>query len=333
MNEKEISSLKKTKQENFKYFRQIADYLNNFPELVSREIMEEIGASVSQKAENSFAIFLANALFDDENDIRLYEKEYLKKGIKCLDNEKYEENPYFKNIKIPNARVGNWKLGYQTYKPYEGFVCDDITVLDSYREIINLGFFTKEFKFPTVFENGVEWMAIKPNEIETMKPHIKKMQGNVAVFGLGIGYFAYMISEKKEVSKITIIERDESVIELFKSHILPQIPNKEKITIVKCDAFDFAKHQMEKYSFDYAFVDLWHDVSDGVEMYIKMRKSEKYSPKTKFSYWIEKSILSNIRWQIFDGIVNRYENGSFDDLGIDIKKYISDSYLRELIKQ
>lgn len=331
MDKKELISLERIKKENFKYFRLVADYLNNFPELVSKEIMEEIGAGVSLKKENAFAIFLANALFEDENEIRLYETEYLKKGIKCLDNMDYESNPYYKNIKIPNAQIGEWTLGYQSYKAYEGFVCDDITVLDSYREIINLGFFTKQFDFPTVFENGVEWMAIKPNEIETMKPHIEKMQGNVAVFGLGIGYFAYMISEKNEVSKITIIERDESVIKLFEKHILPQFANKQKISIIKCDAFDFVKNQMKNYSFDCAFVDLWHDVSDGVDMYLQMKKLEKYSSKTKFSYWIEKSILSNIRWQIFDGIYKKAMEDKFDE-SLDIKKYISDNCLKELIK-
>ncbi|MBQ7353342.1 MAG: hypothetical protein IJW54_04985 [Clostridia bacterium] len=331
MDKKELISLEKIKQENFKYFRLVADYLNNFPELVSEEIMDEIGAEVSLKRETAFAIFLANALFEDENEIKLYEKEYLKKGIKCLDNMGYENDPYYKNIKIPNANIGEWTLGYQSYKAYEGFVCDDITVLDSYREIINLGFFTKQFDFPTVFENGVEWMAIKPNEIETMKPHIEKMQGDVAVFGLGIGYFAYMISEKTEVDQITIIEKDESVIKLFEKHILPQFPSKEKIRIIKCDAFDFAKNQMKNYSFDFAFVDLWHDVSDGVDMYLKMKKLEKHSPKTKFCYWIEKSILSNIRWQIFDGVYKKAIENKFDEK-LDIKKYISDGYLRELIK-
>ena len=332
MIEKELNNLKRVKDEGFKYFRAVSDYLNNFPDLVNQEIMDEIGGGVSLNTENTFALFLANALFDDEKEIKFYEHEYLRKGIKCLDDEKYEENPYFKSIKIPSVDLGNWTLGYQCYKPYEGFVRNDISVLENYREIISLGYFTKEFKFPTVFENGVEWMAIKPNEIETMKPHIEKMRGNVAVFGLGIGYFAYMISEKSNVDKITVIERDESVIELFKSHILPQFPNKDKIIIVKADAFDFAKNQMKDKGFNCAFVDLWHDVSDGVDMYIKMRKLEKNAPGTEFCYWIEKSILSNIRWQVFDGIYQKAKMGQFEGTAADVKKYLSDGYLRELVK-
>ena len=43
--------------------------------------------------------------------------------------------------------------------------------------------------------------------------------------------------------------------------------------------------------FDFVFTDLWHDVSDGKDMYLKMKEYEKRSPNTIFSYWIEKSIL------------------------------------------
>ena len=332
MTEKDLSGLRKIKQENFTYFRLIADYLNNFPELVSQEIMDEIGADVSLNKEKAFSIFLANALFEEEQEIRFFENEYLSKGVKCLDDIGYENNPYFKNIKIPSISLGEWAFGYQSYKPYEGFVRDDISVLDSYREIVNLGFFTKEFKFPTVYENGIEWMAIKPNEIETMNPHIEKMTGDVAVFGLGIGYFAYMISEKEDVNKITVIERDASVISLFNKYILPQFPNKDKISIIKADAFDFVENEMKKSSFDHAFVDLWHDVSDGVDLYIRMRKLEKNVPKTSFSYWIERSILSNVRWQIFDGIYQKASKNQFDGTIDTVKKYISDDYLRELVK-
>ena len=101
--------------------------------------------------------------------------------------------------------MGNWDLGYQSYDAYECFIYDDIDVLDNMREIPKIGYFTEEFSFPTVFEDGVEWMAIKPNEIETMKPHIEKMSGDVCVFGLGIGYFAYMVSEKKDVKSVTVV--------------------------------------------------------------------------------------------------------------------------------
>ena len=65
----------------------------------------------------------------------------------------------------------------------------------------------------------------------------------------------------------------------------------EKIKIIKADAFEYARKHMPKGKYDFVFTDLWHDVSDGIDMYLKMKKYEKQCPDTVFSYWIEKSIL------------------------------------------
>ena len=327
--QKEIKELEKIKKENFLVFKITAEYLNKFPCLVTSEIMQEIKGDAYISEEKYFALFLSLALSEDDESGDFLNNEYFSHSVKRLDPKEYKENPYYKNIKIPKKSEKNWDLGYQSYKPYEGFIYDDIELTAHYREIPKIGFFSEEFSFPTVFENGVEWMAIKPNEIETMKPHIEKMWGDVAVFGLGLGYFAYMISLKNDVKSITIVERDKSVIDLFEKYILPQFENKEKIKIVKMDAFDFAKNEMKKHHFDTAFVDLWHDVSDGLDLYLKMKKCEGYS-KAKFHYWIEKSILSHMRWQVFEGILAKIESGKMKMSLDEIKNSISDEGLRKL---
>jgi hypothetical protein len=175
-------------------------------------------------------------------------------------------------------------------------------------------------------------MAIKPNEIETMKEPCSKMYGKVAIFGLGLGYFAYRVAQNENVKEITIIEKDENVIKLFYENILPQFENADKIKVVKSDAFDFAKKMGEK-KYDTAFVDLWHDTSDGVDLYIKMKKSEVFSPDTKFEYWIEKSILSSIRWRVFDGIYESIKKGKFVlPPHQNIENILSDEYLKNFVK-
>lgn len=109
-------------------------------------------------------------------------------------------------------------------------------------------------------------------------------------FGLGLGYFAYMVSEKNDVSAVTIVEQNKDVINIFKRYILPQFRNGGKIKIVKGDAFRYAGEQIAKEDYDFVFTDLWHDVSDGLDMYIRMKEYEKLCPDTVFSYWIEKSM-------------------------------------------
>ena len=240
-------------------------YLTVCPDFITKELIEGItGECEITLAEAYTSLLVAACGLDVENNPRdrYLSTAYLRSGIRRLDPQEYRMNPYYRQIRIPEAHFGNWKLTIEKYKPYEAFVCDDIRTDEELKEIPQIGFFDTEFSFPAVMEDGQEWMAIKPNEIETMRQPIARAAGQVVAFGLGMGYYAFMVSEKPEVKTLTIVERDENVIALFREHILPQFPKKEKIDIVRQDAFEFATNCMSDGYYDHAFVDLWHDVSD-----------------------------------------------------------------------
>lgn len=220
-------------------------------------------------------------------------------AVRKLDSQEYKTNPYYMHLRIPQVRFGDWELKYEKYIPYEAFVCNEIVLDEDFKEIPQIGFFDTEFSFPAVMQNNNEWMAIKPNEVETMQRAIELATGCVVTFGLGLGYYAYMVSEKSAVESVTIIEKDSVVISLFKTYILPQFPGKQKVTIIQADAFEYAIHQMPVRKYNYAFVDLWYDVLDGYPLYLEMKKLESLSPETTFLYWIEDSLLSHMRWRLF----------------------------------
>ena len=329
---KRVEEINRQRENNFSVFSFIASYLNECPCLVTKDIIEDITGGNLQGVERAFASFLSNVYSENRDEVRYIEKNYLFRGVKCLNPEEYLDNPYLKNIKIPTTKDGNWDFGYQSYAPYEGFIYRDIECLENYTEIPQVGFFKEKFTFPTVFEGGREWMAIKPNEIETMKLPIENARGRVLVYGLGMGYYAFMVSQKDNVESVCIVERDQSVINLFETHILPQFPNKDKITVIKRDAFEYAEKEMKVGGFDYVFTDLWHDVSDGVDLYVKMKKYEALCPNLRFDYWIERSILSSIRWSIFDGIYKKVKNGTFVGTETEIERYLTDGYLKQFVK-
>lgn len=305
----------------------LCDYLNNNPCFITKELMESINSGCVLPEETAyFALLTGLCELDTENDERdkLLANDYLRRAIKKLDKKSYIENPYYQNIQIPEVKFGNWELKYEKYKPYEAFVYKDLIVESDFKEFPCIGFFNEEFQYPTVMENAHEWMSIKPSELETTQPAIDVIEGKVITFGLGLGYFAYMASIKESVQSVTVIERDKEVIQLFERYILPQFQCKEKVKIISVDAFEYAEKQMPDKNFDYAFVDLWHDVSDGLEMYLKMKKMEHLCPDTKFVYWIEESLLSALRWQIFDLVVKNAK--SYDE----VAKCLSNPFLQKL---
>lgn len=280
------------KENNFEVIGMIAYYLINHSKFINEKMIKELVSSCNISEEEAFfALFCSACGLDDCNeDDKFLINNYFKRSVKKLDVNEYMNNPYYKDIVVEESKYNNWEIKYETYLPYEAFIYDDL-IVEGDIEIPRVGYFNRKFKYLAVLENGNEWMMITPNEINTMQPVIDCVSGNVVTFGLGLGYFAYMASLKDNVSSVTVVERDKNVIKLFNDVILPKFKYKDKIKIVNEDAFVFAS-AMENY--DYAFVDLWHDVSDGINLYLKMKKIEKNN--IRYFYWIEKSIVSRLKW-------------------------------------
>ena len=316
LQEKEkLQRLEKTFELNFRITRLYATYLERFPEVISREMMDTLCSDGSVGYEDGFAAILCELFgldFDGGADERRLIRDYITPSVRVLDPKKYENDPYYKNIRIPNVKNGAWELKTEKYPAYRGVICDDMMIFDDFREVPPLGFFQEDFEFPAVLEDGNEWMTLTPVDLDTCEEAIERAHGKVVTFGLGLGYYAYMVSEKTDVDSITVVEKSEDVIKLFKTYILPQFSHPEKVKIVNDDAFLYAEHTMPGEKFDVAFVDTWRDASDGAPMYERMKSLEKLSPDTEFLYWIENFLISRIRAVKFADILNAIDEGRED---------------------
>lgn len=308
-----ISRLRETFDNNYEITRLYAMYLERCPEAITKEMIDTLTDDGGISKKEALVALLSEIFgldFDRGAHDRRLIKDYLTPSVRLLDRKKYENDPYYKNIKLTDIKDGNWEIKWESYAPYRAVICDDMIMNDDFSEIPPLGFFTEEFRFPAVLEGGNEWMTLTPVDLDTSEEAIKAAAGKVVTFGLGLGYYAYMVSEKEAVESITVIEKSPDVIRLFKKHILPQFPHKEKVKIVEADAFEYAEKQMPSEHFDIAFVDTWRDASDGAPMYKKMKALEHLSPNTKFLYWIENFLISRLRAEKFEELWEQVENGS-----------------------
>jgi hypothetical protein len=300
---------------NYRITSLYAMLLERFPELISREMVDELCSDGRINREEAIAAILCEAFGLDDaggGDDRRLIRDYIRPSVRVLDPKKYTENKYYKNIRIDNVMDGDWELRQESYAPYRAIICGDIIINDDYSEIPPLGFFPEEFRFPAVLEGGNEWMTLTPVDLDTCEEAIGKARGKVITFGLGLGYFAYMASEKDEVESVTVIEKSPEVIALFRRHILPQFSNREKINIICADAFEYARDIMPGENYTYAFVDTWRDASDGAPMYERMKQYEPLSPGTEFDYWIENFLISRLRALRFEELYRRVEAGEAD---------------------
>lgn len=217
-------------------------------------------------------------------------RHYFLPMINELDPADFENDPYYQNIRIKPGKSGKWEYRQMKLAPCEAFVCNDFLVTKDNRMIPQIGFFMREFAFPGVLENGREWMTLMPNETVTTKPAVAQAHGRVLTFGLGLGYFAYMAARKPEVESVTVVDLSADAISLFEQNLLPQMECRDKIKVVHADAFDFAEAHYPRGEFDFVFADIWHDVSDGKDLYLRFKSMEKLAPDMEYSYWLEESI-------------------------------------------
>ena len=305
-------------------------YLNHTPRFLTPEMVEGLAKDCQISTHEAFlSLFCASCgLEPDVNPThRKLEQQYLRAGMRCLDPAEFYNDEYYRTVKFPAVKSGRWEMKQSFYQPYEPFVCDHPVVTGDFCEIPQIGYFCEKFEFPAILENGVEWMTVTPNEIATMREPIAKSHGRVLTLGLGLGYFAFCASQKEAVESVTVVERDAEVIDMFRKYLLPQFPNAQKIEIVQTDAFEYLEN-CQSDSFDYMFCDLWHDQSDGLPMYLHLRRIDQQKGFIDVDYWIEPSLLSSLRHMVWEKLTD--QSAPMKLQGISYKEFLTDDYLRRL---
>ena len=267
-----------------------AAYLNGDPCAMKPAEVAEIARACGLTPEEAVPPVLA-ALWgldvDLPDDRRLY-RVYFPQMLRRLDPALVEADPYLRAVGFPQAREGAIALERMTYAPMELFVADDFRTDAQERIYPQLGWFDRAVDYPALTEDGRIWMTGTPNEINTIRPCAEACRGRVLAYGLGLGYFAFHALLRPEVESLTVVERSPEVIALFRQALLPRFPRADRLHIVQADAFDYADKDAPQGRFDVIFTDLWHDVSDGLPLYRRMKSLEFAGPK--FLYWIEPTL-------------------------------------------
>ena len=252
------------------------------------------------------------------NDARMFDffmKSLLNEG-RVFDVSEIQDNPYVKDIDFKDRRSGDFEFRYHSFMPYELDIYDIPRKIIEYDvDIPRISCFTEKVEYPVIFQNSIKstWMSVSPNEINTMKQPIRNAKGKVLTLGCGMGYFAYMASLKADVESITIVEREQSVIDLFTSFILPQFKTKDKITVIKDDAIEYMMN-LEDGLYDYCFADIWIGVMD-FEPYIETKEVCKRFRKMRMEYWIEDAFGILLSSHIYIEMLKAFSNNMNVPLG------------------
>ena len=266
-----------------------------------------------------------DALFDEIEKKYQFPNTFIKKNIKWdtqfLKAEDFENNPYLKAIKNLSFNKDDWVLSDKKLDAYSLFPYqEEYHYGPNYYIKMSLAYFEKDYYYPSISLYGNEWMSLNPYEIRTMENAIIAAKGKVLTLGLGLGYYAYMAHLKEEVKEVHIVEMDLELIKIFNEFLLPLFPHPEKIHIHKADAFHFIE-SIRDGDYDFIFSDLWHDVSDGLPMYLKLKERFNKFKYTQRFYWIEGSLVTYLRMLVIGVMKNEYyhNDNEYDKLQLLIK--------------
>jgi hypothetical protein len=110
-------------------------------------------------------------------------------------------------------------------------------------------------------ESWETWMSLSPHEIESQELGCRYAMGHTAVMGLGMGWVAVNIALNPEVHKVTVIERDPEVIDLFEqSGALGGLPAEiaDKIRVIQADALEWQPDT----AVDFLYADIWRTLEE-----------------------------------------------------------------------
>jgi len=164
-------------------------------------------------------------------------------------------------LNIPEGCVGAYKIRHLLYPAGHRFeTATARTAIMGGQHWAQIAF-NKPVRFHELsYQHGV-WMTDLPVEQAQSNPIFHNYTGHVLVGGLGIGYAATRIAERKQVRSVTVVEISAEVIKLAAPHLPTRV--KHKITVVKADLFKFLKQCASAgRRFDRAFYDIWQSDSE-----------------------------------------------------------------------
>ena len=141
-----------------------------------------------------------------------------------------------------------------------------------------------------LLHNGECVMSDTSMEQRTNLRFCSKAYGDIIIGGLGIGMIVMAIQDKPEVRSITIIEKNQEVIDLVAS----QLKFNDKVSIICADVFEWKPKRGVKY--DMTYMDIWNWINEDVykkevqplkRKYVRFLRPKSENPNRFNECWAE----------------------------------------------
>lgn len=138
-----------------------------------------------------------------------------------------------------------------------------------------LALFNGEVSIPILYEGSTDgttrtWMSITPQEVVTCLEALPFAKGHVIIGGMGLGFLARKVLDLPHVTKVTVVDLNNDVLETFGRPIVEKY-GPERVRLAHADFYTWCDCTNE---FDSCLVDIWPGIGDSFEdkKYRKLKK-------------------------------------------------------------
>lgn len=218
-------------------------------------------------------------------------------------------NQFLSPLDIPENQVGAFSIQHKTIPAGEAITVISMrTAIYTNQKPLKIRHHLPVYYHYLKKQRGI-LMSDVPQEQIQHEPIIAKCKGKILIGGLGLGYIATKLSEKKSVTEISVIEKSKEVINL----VWPHLDLQGKGNIIHADIFRFLKENQE--TFDYIYLDIWsgdsEDVFFGTVLPLRKLARKFVISKSRVLCWQEEVMRGQIRTGLqmaiqvhFDKILN-----------------------------
>lgn len=142
-------------------------------------------------------------------------------------------------------------------------------------------------------------MSDTPMERNTNRNFIREANGDVIIFGLGLGLVIVPLLKKENVKSILVVELYQDLIDVVEP-ILKQHDTENKLTIIQGDCFEIHNSIPKEKKFDCVYGDIWIDIcTDNYEQMKTLTKNWKNrinrdNPNAFIDHWLKDHLKKEI---------------------------------------
>ena len=171
--------------------------------------------------------------------------------------------------------------------------------LRNFRNYFMVAGLKANFEYVKLFrkKEGI-WMSDTPMERNSNNGFIQDANGDVLIFGLGLGLIVFPLLEKESVKSIKVVELNQEIIDLVSPYIKAKDTH-NKFSVVQGDAYEH--HKIDNQKYDCVYGDIWRDIStdnyEGMKTLTKNWKNRinRSNQNSFIDHWLKGFLIDEIK--------------------------------------